>query len=329
MTVERLVNFITTNTPIQIIAVIDHTSNAESVGLSLPPLKVLALSNANVGTGYMQLDQRYAIEAPLRICIWEDAGGQVHVMYNGFEHLRQRFCIDADISLPQTIFNAITNGATGRDNTTIPPPPLGNCDPSDLDFAGLVIKESQNSVPVTVNELINAFEGTPIRVILNFDHQANAFNSGLALRPTTVVWFGNPVLGTPVMNSNLRAGMDLPQKVLVYEDEDGKVYLAYNNPNYIRDRYDIQDQSEIFTTFVNVLNRFTDIATTESSPSICVTPLFDLQTTFAGATLYFVHAKGGILCVLESFHSVVSCTEAKGAQYGQHNKGKSAFVTSN
>jgi len=72
-------------------------------------------------------------------------------------------------------------------------------------------------------------------------HAAGAASAGLSLRPTEVVIFGNPKAGTPIMLASPSAGIDLPLKVLVWRDKDGKVWLSYNSPVYLKQRHDIPD----------------------------------------------------------------------------------------
>jgi len=74
-------------------------------------------------------------------------------------------------------------------------------------------------------------------VFARVDHAAGAAAAGLALRPTTVVLFGNAKAGTPLMQASQTIGIDLPLKALVFEDEAGKVWLAYNDPRWLAARH--------------------------------------------------------------------------------------------
>ena len=76
-----------------------------------------------------------------------------------------------------------------------------------------------------------------LTVFARIDHAAGAASVGMALRPTEVLIFGNARGGTPLMQAGQSAGSDLPLKTLVYQDEAGQVWLAYNDPSWIAQRH--------------------------------------------------------------------------------------------
>ncbi|WP_028021503.1 DUF302 domain-containing protein [Enterovibrio calviensis] len=106
---------------------------------------------------------------------------------------------------------------------------------------GMVQIQSQYSVPVTTERLIVAAKARGLKVIGRVNHAEGAQKAGLKLRPTELVIFGNPKVGTPIMECSQSAGIDLPQKALIWEDAKGKVWLGYNSPNYVAQRHRIDD----------------------------------------------------------------------------------------
>ncbi len=88
---------------------------------------------------------------------------------------------------------------------------------------GLIVKESSFSVSETLDRLEALFEERGIRAAARVDHAAAAVSVEKELRPSQVLIFGNPNLGTPLMQSNPVIGIDLPLKVLAWKDADGKV----------------------------------------------------------------------------------------------------------
>ena len=100
-------------------------------------------------------------------------------------------------------------------------------------------QESLISIPSTRSaaELISRLEAAlaakGVTVFARIDHGAGAAAVGLPLRPTIVLIFGNPAAGTPLMQAVPASGLDLPLKVLVWEDAQGKTWVAYNRPEYI------------------------------------------------------------------------------------------------
>lgn len=125
----------------------------------------------------------------------------------------------------------------------------------------LVKVKSEKSFEDTYNSLKKAIEILPVKIIAEVDHQKNAIKSEMELRPTKIIMFGNPKLGTTLMNENQAIGIDLPQKILVYEDEKGYVYLVYNDPKVIADTHQIDNQKSNVGKISEVLKAVTSVAT--------------------------------------------------------------------
>ncbi len=124
----------------------------------------------------------------------------------------------------------------------------------------MIVKESSRSVSETIDTLQKVLESKGIRIFGRVDHQANAKGAGLELPPSTLLVFGNPKMGTPLMQSNPRIGLDLPMKVLAWQAKDGKVYIGYTEPKELKDRHDIDDKDAIFKKMTKALGAFTDKA---------------------------------------------------------------------
>jgi uncharacterized protein (DUF302 family) len=102
---------------------------------------------------------------------------------------------------------------------------------------GLITLSSANDAPTTLARLTAALEAERVTIFACIDHAAGAQSVGLGLRPTTLVIFGNPAAGTPLMQATQTAGIDLPLKALVWQGEDGTVRLTYNDPLWITARH--------------------------------------------------------------------------------------------
>ena len=125
----------------------------------------------------------------------------------------------------------------------------------------LVVKESRLSVKDTIDALAKALEAKGIKVVARVDHAAGAKAVAMQLPPTEVLIFGNPQLGTPLMQSNPQIGLDLPMKALAYTDKAGKVMIAYTNPDALKARYGITDRDAQFKAMTGALDAFTAAAT--------------------------------------------------------------------
>ncbi|MBE9564400.1 MAG: DUF302 domain-containing protein, partial [Proteobacteria bacterium] len=102
---------------------------------------------------------------------------------------------------------------------------------------GIIHIKSANSVTVTINKLENILIKKGMTIFKRIDHTAGAKKVDLQLRPTELLIFGNPKVGTPLMLCSQTSALDLPQKALSYEDESGQVWLAYNDPVFMAKRH--------------------------------------------------------------------------------------------
>ena len=129
---------------------------------------------------------------------------------------------------------------------------------------GLVTRQSPHDVPTTLARLTAALDAKGVTIFARIDHAAGARSVGLPLRPTTVVIFGNPAAGTPLMQAAQTAGIDLPLKVLVWQGEDGIARLTYNDPAWIARRHGLgAEVARVADALANALASFADTATGE------------------------------------------------------------------
>ncbi len=129
--------------------------------------------------------------------------------------------------------------------------------------APLATKASRFPVAETADRLVKAVEAKGIKIAARIDHAAGAKAVGLELPPTVVVMFGNPKLGTPVMQADPRIGLDLPMRVVVWEDKAGKVWVGYTPPSTLATRYGIEGAAPLAAlgTMAGALEGFAKAAT--------------------------------------------------------------------
>jgi len=126
---------------------------------------------------------------------------------------------------------------------------------------GMITKKSKYSVSQTLDKLEAVLKKKGITVAMRWKHDAKAKGVGIPLRPTELLVFGNPKLGSHMFTSNQTAGIDLPLKALAYQDEKGNVYLTYNDPAYIAKRHNIKDRAKILAKMSEALNKLSNVAT--------------------------------------------------------------------
>lgn len=104
---------------------------------------------------------------------------------------------------------------------------------------GIVTLPSHDSVDRTVEKLEEALRAKNIRLFLLIDHSGDAEKAGMQMRPTKLLIFGNARAGTPLMIAAPSAALDLPLKILVWQDASDRVWISYNSPAYLQERHGI------------------------------------------------------------------------------------------
>jgi uncharacterized protein (DUF302 family) len=107
---------------------------------------------------------------------------------------------------------------------------------------GIVHVSSKYSVPETLERLQSVVKSRGLTVFARIDFSSDAAKAGLRMRPTQLLIFGNPKAGTPLMVASPSIALDLPLKALAWEDGDGKVWLSYNQPEYLKQRHGLPDE---------------------------------------------------------------------------------------
>ncbi|MGP0021600.1 MAG: DUF302 domain-containing protein [Candidatus Sulfotelmatobacter sp.] len=102
---------------------------------------------------------------------------------------------------------------------------------------GIIDKPTNHSVEQTVEKLKGILQGKGIALFALVDHSGEAQKVGMKMPPTKLLIFGNPKGGTPLMLAAPRVAIDLPLKILVWEDVQGKVWVSYNSPAYLQERH--------------------------------------------------------------------------------------------
>ncbi len=126
---------------------------------------------------------------------------------------------------------------------------------------GLINVKSFHDVKNTADRLEKVLNAKGMTVFSRIDHTEGARRVGEKLRPTELVIFGNPKVGTPLMQCGQTMAIDLPQKALIWQDETGQVWLTYNDPLYLAKRHGIDDCKAVLDKVQNALKNFAQAAT--------------------------------------------------------------------
>ena len=107
---------------------------------------------------------------------------------------------------------------------------------------GVVSRRSAHTVDETVARLKRMLEAKGVMLFALVDHSGEAAKAGLTMPNTKLLIFGNPAAGTPVMLAAPSIAIDLPLKILVWEDAEGAAWLSWNSPEYLRQRHGVPEE---------------------------------------------------------------------------------------
>lgn len=113
--------------------------------------------------------------------------------------------------------------------------------------------KSTHNIDLTVERAKRIIEHQELRVFGVIDHTANAKTVGLTLAPTRLLVFGNPVVGTELISANPLIGLDLPLKLLIWEDQAGIVWISYSTAAYLQKRHQLMEYTKYFMKMETLL----------------------------------------------------------------------------
>jgi uncharacterized protein (DUF302 family)/uncharacterized membrane protein YidH (DUF202 family) len=212
----------------------EHTPSAQAYGLSL------WFGTALIGVGvFVNLFAGWQHARLLRLL---DRGDQVRSRPAGPAVTIAVFL--ALVGLAMTVYLISVRGSahatTGNSSRNDEETPMTSMAP--VADNGIINNASNHSVDETVEKLKGILQAKGVTLFTLVDHSGEAEKVGLKMRPTKLLIFGNPKGGTPIMLAAPSAAIDLPLKILVWEDAQGKVWASYNSPSYLQQRHGISQE---------------------------------------------------------------------------------------
>ena len=125
---------------------------------------------------------------------------------------------------------------------------------------GMIDVQSAHSVAASADRLESILKNKGMTVFARVDHAAGAAKAGKSLPPTELLIFGNPKVGTPLMQCSHSIAIDLPQKALIWQDPAGAVWISYNDPQYLKLRHNTQGCDAVLKKVSMALGNFTRAA---------------------------------------------------------------------
>jgi uncharacterized protein (DUF302 family) len=229
--------------PASVVARVDHAAGAERVGRRLAPTALVLVGNPRLGTPLMQRNPLTGLDLPQDFLAWRADDGSTRLAYNTARYLSERYGLTGvrELSRVNDALRRLAASASGASAATV-----GATAGSVRRAEGIEMVESDAGVAETVRRIERLVEQQrPLSIAFRLDHARNARRVGMRLRPTVLLALANPALGTPLMQSARTVGIDLPQRVLVFEDAAGRTFVAYNDPRYLADRHGIEGRDDV------------------------------------------------------------------------------------
>lgn len=246
------------NQDIKIIQEIDFGVNARSVDRELPSSRLIFFGNPNMGTSLLQRNQLAALDLPQRVLIFEQ-DGETYAIFNSRQYLESRYQLQGvrELENISQVVQDMTNTATGGKVRE-----AGDQNVSAGD--GIITVESEQDFESTYRSLREALlENNNWSLLSEIDHTANASGVGMQLRPTRVFLLSNRHLESTILQNNPTVGLEFPQKMLVWEDDNGIVKISYNNPDYLERRHSLTGSKIELAETTTVFNYIANYAATE------------------------------------------------------------------
>jgi len=122
---------------------------------------------------------------------------------------------------------------------------------------GMISVESQYSVTATAERFEKILNEKGMILFNRINHSKNASKTGIQLRETVLIIFGNPKAGSPLMKCQQSIAIDLPQKALIWKDENNKVWISYNDISYLKNRHHLQGCKKVISKISETLKSIT------------------------------------------------------------------------
>ena len=128
---------------------------------------------------------------------------------------------------------------------------------------GMINVHSSFNVKVTADRLESILNEKGMTIFKRVKHSEGASKVGIELRETELIIFGNPKVGSPLMECQQSIAIDLPQKALIWKDENAKVWISYNDPRYLQNRHNVTGCEEVISKVEKALSGIAKIAATQ------------------------------------------------------------------
>lgn len=212
--------------------------------MRLPSTGVIVFGDPAGTTPLLERNQLAGLDVPLTVLAWDEADPDeaTELVHATPEYLAARYALRGAPELGRigaTLRSLVEEGAGLG---AAPAFGVGSPGPGE----GIVSRRAEGDVRETVERLERAIEEQPgLTMVDTIDYRREARRERTRLRPTTLVLFSDPRVGTALMRARREAGMEFPQRILVYEDGGGATHVAYDDPRYLVRRHGIAGEEPV------------------------------------------------------------------------------------
>lgn len=221
---------------LSLVVEIDHSRLAAREGEVMPPSRVALVAAPALEARLLALNQRVALDLPLRVLAYEGDDGAARVLYNGFDFLAGRYGLDTGSDVAALYREAMTTMLAGID-----PGVIAAVEDTAMPANGIIDLVSEHDFEETLRRVWSAVDAQSDTVWFGqVDYRASGAEQGIDLRPTTLLLYGGPAPGGKAMAEAPVLGLDaFCQKLLVWQDEQGRVHVSFNDLLALAERHGV------------------------------------------------------------------------------------------
>ncbi|MDT0677103.1 DUF302 domain-containing protein [Autumnicola musiva] len=243
---------------------IDHAANAIATGRVLDATSLVFFRNPEISNLLLRENQLAGLDLPQKMLFFQNENSEVFAVYNAVAYLASRYGIEqaGNLQNSATVLNDLSTNATMAEIRS-------SADLVVEPEQGIITKDSPHTFAETYAEVrnnINSRENLEFLAEIDFQADAeyqtegNEENEETGLKPTRLIIFGMPDLGTALMQGSQTLALDFPQKILVWEDEEGIVRISYNDPAFLAERHNLTTNPEELEQIITILDEISGIA---------------------------------------------------------------------
>ncbi|MDT0645445.1 DUF302 domain-containing protein [Zunongwangia sp. F260] len=256
-TYSGFINAVNQNADSDIIAEVDHAANAIATGRVLNSTNTVFFTVPTYEAQILAENPLAGLDLPGKMMFYQNENSEVFAVYNSVPYVNSRYGLEASENLDEyaTLLKNLANAATTGEVKFSADAMVGLEE-------GIITAESTRSFEETYNALRSAISSDEnLDIVAQVDHQETAAAENVEIPTSTLILFSYPELEAQLMQESQTVALDLPQKILVWQDEEEVVHVSYNDTDYLIQRHMLTGNSEELQEIVQIFETLTAVAT--------------------------------------------------------------------